>query len=351
VSRKFVVGLKALDEPSVVTVVASRTRANAERFARDLGVPRATDNYAAAVAADDVDVVYVATPPSEHETHALLAIEHDKPVLVEKPFAIDAAAAARIAAAARAAEVFCMEAMWTRFMPLVIEIKRRVDAGSLGELRAFDASFRAAEVPDVGQSQFDANRGGGALMHRGVYGVSMARHVLGPVAGVDATARLGVTGVDEDVAAVLRHESGALSTVTASLRTSGGHGFTILGTEGRIDVRGPIYRPVSARMVAFSPRRGGGLQGSGGLLRTISEFDVAQRVRQRADGLVTMLRGPRSKRLNHPYRGNGYHYEALEVIAASARRQQESSVMPLNESIEVMAVIDAARKMWSASAR
>ena len=280
-----------------------------------------------------------------------MAIHHGKPVLIEKPFAIDAAAAARIANAARAGGVFCMEAMWTRFMPLVIEVKRHVDASMLGEIRAFDANFRIADVPDAGQSQFDLQRGGGALMHRGVYGVSLSRHLLGPVAGVDATARVGATGVDEDVAVVLRHESGALSTVTASLRTSGGHGFTVLGTEGRIDVRGPVYRPVSARIVAFSPRRGGGSHGRGGPFRAIREAAVAQRVRQRADGLVTMLRGPRSKRLHHPYRGNGYHYEALEVIAASARRQQESAVMPLNESIEVMAVVDAAREKWNASTR
>ena len=119
VSRNFLLGLRACAERTSVTVVASRNRSNAERFAADFGVPIVAASYEAAAAAPQIDALYIATPPSEHESHALAGIAAGKPVLIEKPFAMDATSAARIIEAARGKRVFCMEAMWTRFLPLI----------------------------------------------------------------------------------------------------------------------------------------------------------------------------------------------------------------------------------------
>ena len=97
VARKFVLDLRILGDQARVVTVASRAVENAERFARDLGISNVAPDYNAAVAAD-VDAVYIATPPALHEDHALMAIAAGKATLIEKPLALDAAAARRLIA-------------------------------------------------------------------------------------------------------------------------------------------------------------------------------------------------------------------------------------------------------------
>jgi predicted dehydrogenase len=248
VSQSFVLGLQACVNPARVTMIASRRRPIAERFAADFSIPQVAASFEDAAASPDVDALYIATPPSVHEAHALAAIAAGKPVLLEKPFAMDAAAAARIIRAARERGVFCMEGMWTRFQPLISAARARIAAGDIGEVRAFRGEFCGASRPDPTVSNFDPARGGGALMHKGVYAVSLARLFLGPVTEVSAMGRVGSTGVDEDCALVLRHEAGSISTIRASNRTTGANDVLIYGTKGLLHLQSPIARPPAARI-------------------------------------------------------------------------------------------------------
>ena len=92
VARKFALGLRALGGAHAVGVVASRSAANARRFATQLGVPSAAESYEAAAGTPGIDAFYIATPPTEHRAHALLCLSAGKPVLIEKPFAASTAA-------------------------------------------------------------------------------------------------------------------------------------------------------------------------------------------------------------------------------------------------------------------
>ena len=340
VSRKFAAGLGQMPGLGRVTVVASRTGANADRFAQSLGGAVATASYEEAVRRADVDIVYIATPPSEHAAQALMAIAAGKAVLIEKPFALDGAAARRIAEAARAARVFCMEAMWTRFLPLMAELRAQAASGAIGNLRAFQGSFMISNAPDPGSSLFDPARGGGALMHRGVYPLSLARDLLGPVTQVTARGRLGATGVDADCTLLLTHEGGAVSTLIASLRAPGPNDFVLCGTHGQLSVAAPIYRPYLARLSTVKPR---GTSAGAGRLEALKDSVAAQRVLQWAPaGLRTLMaRGGRT--IRRPYHGNGYGHEAAEAIRCITAGLTESPLMPLDQSIEIMDVIDAAR--------
>lgn len=351
VSRKFVLGLRALGADAArLVAVASRSQANADRFAQDFSIPLATSDYAAAASAASADAVYIATPPSEHEAHALMAIEAGKAVLIEKPFALDAPAARRIAEAARAKGVFCMEALWTRFMPLVETVAKMVDEGAIGAPRGFEGRFLGADVPDPANSLFDPARGGGALMHRGVYPLALAQRFLGPIEEVASMARIGETGVDEDCVAMLRHASGAISNIRASLRATGVNDASLLGEKATIEIDAPIYRPFQARILAAKPRQGGTGGGrGGGKLEGLKEGGLLQGLQQRASGLVRLARGGGGKALMKPYGGNGYHYEAAEVMRAVAAGETESPVMPLDDTLTVMAVIDAAKAQWAAA--
>ena len=343
VSRKFAYGLRHLGTAAQLVSVASRNPNNARAFAVDFGAAHTAATYEEAVTHPDIDAVYIATPPSEHEAHALLAIAAGKAVLVEKPFALDASAARRIVEAARDAGVFCMEAMWTRFLPVFPKLNLHLKNGKLGEIRSFHASFMGSDLPNADVSLFDPARGGGALMHRGIYPVSLARHLLGPITDVMATARMGETGVDEDCTLVLRHGTGALSTVSASLRAQGPNSLVISGTHGMITLAAPIFRPHRASVVYTSPRKA--QKQTHGRFEALRESTLAQKVNQI---LPAGLRGAfGGETIRMPYAGNGYHYEAAEVALCLQQGKTHSMLMPVEESIEIMGIIDSARAQFT----
>jgi predicted dehydrogenase len=337
VARKFVLGLRAAADMGAVTV-ASRTRANADRFARELGLA-AAESYEAA-AATPADAVYIATPPSEHAHHALLCLQAGRPVLVEKPFAHTAADARAIIEAAAARNLFAMEAMWTRFLPAIRRLKALVADGAIGEARSASGSFCIANAPDPAANLFNPALGGGALLHRGVYPLSLAVHLLGPVRDVAALASIGATGVDEDISVSLRHEAGALGTIRASLRATAPLDFQVIGTAGSIIVAPPIFRPFRLAITRTTPRAGEGR--GGGKFEALKEGPL-QAVQQRLDPLVRLLRGG-GRTETHAYEGNGYHYQAEEVRARILAGERESPIMPLAESLHLVEVMERARQ-------
>jgi predicted dehydrogenase len=340
VARKFALDLRGVAGAELASV-ASRNPANAARFATDLGVARAADSYADALSGE-IDAVYIATPPALHETHALMAIEAGCAALVEKPFAPTPEAATRIAEAARAKGVFAMEAMWTRFQPLPRAIRDHIASGALGELRRFEGRFLAANQPDPQAGLFNLDLGGGALMHRGIYPLSLARFFMGPITDLQAMAHLGDTGVDEDSVLLLRHGSGALSTIHASLRVAGQEGMAIHGTRGSLLIEGPAWRPTGA--VALSTSAASTAPGGPRKFEAFRESGAGLKL----SGLLNRVRGVmrRPKRIRAPFEGNGYRYEALEVMEALAAGRTESDLMPLDESIDLIGVVDRAQRLW-----
>lgn len=336
VARKFTLDLAHAGHQ--VVAVASRDPANAKRFADDLGLNAQAGDYEVALQTP-AEAVYIATPPRLHEPHALMAIAAGRAVLVEKPFAQDAEAGLRITAAARAAGIFAMEAMWTRFQPLVGAVRARIQAGDLGEVRGFDARFLAANIPDAAVGLFDPGQGGGALLHRGIYPLSLARHFFGPVAQLRAETWTGETGVDEETALLIRHESGVLSVIRASLRAQGREDSTIWGTGGTAHLRGPVYRPDAAYVQPTRPAA----VAQGGAARRFEAF------RESAWGLRLSgaLSGLRQRQARQPIRatrtGNGYHYQAVAVAEALATGQLEDARMPLDESVEILQLMGRLR--------
>lgn len=346
VARKFALGLAASQQGCQAHLVASRNTKNAARFAADLGV-EAAESYAALLASPDIDAVYIATPPSSHAELALAAIAAGKAVLVEKPFMRTAAEAEQVAAAARAAGVFCMEGMWTRFLPAVREAARLIADGAIGEPRQLTGAFASALRPPVEggplPGPFRPAPDGGALLHRGVYPVSLARHLLGPATLVHAELRLGegaAAGIDEDAVLTLRHGSGAISVCRASLRTNAANTLEIEGTAGRLRLEAPIYRPFALSLQTYAP--GGGMEAAaGGRLEKIKEGGFAQGLRQRLGAWAPRAGAGRPGLL--PYAGNGYVHEADAVARAVRAGLTEAAEMPLDESLEIARLIDAAR--------
>ena len=163
IARSFAADLANTDS-GVVVAVGSRRLETAEAF----GTGRAYGSYEALVSDPEVDAVYVATPHPFHHANARLALEAGKPVLVEKPFTMNADEARDLVRLAREKRLFLMEAMWTRFLPHMAEIRRLLEAGELGELVTVQADHGQWFVLDPAFRLFAPELGGGALLDLGV---------------------------------------------------------------------------------------------------------------------------------------------------------------------------------------
>jgi predicted dehydrogenase len=347
-ARRFVHGLRTADDAKAV-VVASRSSDNALKFAAELGIPRAAESYEAAVRTRGVDAFHIATPPSFHREHALLCLSAGKPVLVEKPFALNADHAREIVDTARKQSVFCMEGMWTRFLPLIKRVKELVDEGAVGTIRMLTGSFCFAESVRSGRNIFNADLGGGALLHRGVYPISLAFHLLGPPDEIVSRAIIGEAGIDEDTSVVFRYNSGTLAHFFSSLRTQAPNDLFVMGNRARIHVHGPIFRPYRMTLTPVKERSEPTKPPS--RLEVLKESPWVHRVYQQFGHLASPILNRKTRHQTIRYRGNGYCYEADEVKRCVLGARIESTVMPLSESLGIMLAIDEIRSQWRAQAR
>ena len=305
IARSFAEGLSALPDAEL-TAVGSRAQERADAFGDRFGVPHRHGSYADLAADPDVDVIYVATPHSAHKDATLLCLEAGKAVLCEKPFAINAAEAEAMIRAARDRKLFLMEAMWTRFFPAVAKVREWLAQGAVGRVQMVIADFGFCAGVDPEGRLFNLELGGGGLLDVGVYAVSFASMVLGgPPAEVSGLAHLGETGVDELGGMVLKMAAGSLAVLYTAVRATTPQEAHILGTEGRIHIPTPFWRPP-----------------------------------------VAVLFREDEERVELPAEGNGYNYQAAEVMRCLRGGRLESDIMPLDESLSVMQTLDRIREQW-----
>ena len=233
-----------------IAAAGSRRADAAQAFADEYEIPHAHGSYEALVEDPDVDIVYIATPHPAHADNAILALEHGKHVLVEKPFTLTAAEAARVRDVARAKGLLAMEAMWTRYLPHMIRIREIVASGVIGDVRALFADHTQSITTDPAHRLNAIELGGGALLDLGIYPVSFAWDILGAPTSITASAQLIETGVDSEVATTFTHASGAISTTISAARSAGPNTAHILGTKARIDIDRTWYNPTSFRVIA-----------------------------------------------------------------------------------------------------
>jgi predicted dehydrogenase len=223
-----------------VVAVGSRSPERGARFAERFDIPRHGDYTV--LEDPEVDVVYVAAVHSAHAELALRAIAAGKHVLVEKPFAMNAAEARTVADAARQAGVLVMEAMWTRYMPAYRELDRRLRSGALGEVSLATASVGWAVPHGVRDRLTDLEVGGGVTLDRGVYALWFAQFAVGRPERVLATGRMR-GALDEMIVVAIDAPDGRRASATSTMvATSSGHG-EILGTDGRAVVAGHLVFP------------------------------------------------------------------------------------------------------------
>jgi predicted dehydrogenase len=280
-----------------VVAVGSRAGGTAEAFAERYGIGRAYGSYAELAADDKVDVVYVATPHNVHHSAARTCLEAGRAVLVEKPFTTTAADAEDLVALARERNLFAMEAMWTRFNPLVARLRALVADGAIGEVKAVYADFSENFPFDAGHRLWAPELAGGALLDLGVYPVSFAWMLLGAPATVQAMTTPAPTGVDANTGILFGYESGAVALLHCGFLATSPQTATITGTKGWVEVAGPFWHP---------------------------------------DTMTLHRDGAEPETFRVEPAGHGYTYQAEEVARCVDAGLTESPAMPLDESVAIV---------------
>lgn len=302
IAVQFARGLQLLPEAQRYAV-GSRDAGRAEAFAREYGFEKAYGSYEELVADEAVEAVYVATPHPMHVEAVLLCLEHGKHVICEKPFAVNAAEAARMIEAARSRKLFLMEAMWTRFLPGVRKAVALIREGAIGQPRhvAVDFGFRAEVDP---QSRlFAPALAGGSLLDVGVYCLSFLSLVFGQQPErIQSHLSIGATGVDEAATALLNYGGGRSAFMLSAVRVNTAQEAIIYGDAGSI---------------------------------RLPEFWHAQHLLlKNADG---------EQPFHLPFEGFGFQFQIQEVMDCLSRGETESAIMPLSETLAILQTMDSIR--------
>ena len=311
IAKKFAEGLSVLPDAEIVAV-GSRAQEPADAFGDEYGVPHRHASYEALVADPDVDVIYIGTPHPFHKENAILSLEAGKAVLLEKPFTINAGEAKEVIALARKKGLFLMEAMWSRYIPIIVKLRELLAKGAIGEVCMVTADLGFRREPDPTSRLFAPELGGGALLDVGIYPISFASMVLGTPSRIVSLAHFGQTGVDEQAGVVFGYEGEQLAILHTALRTSTTIEATVMGTKGKIRVHSPWYY---------------------GTTLTLS-------IEERDDKVIS------DEVISLPYEGNGYNFEAAEVNECLRAGKLESDVMPLDETLAIMQTLDTIRAQW-----
>lgn len=245
IASDFVRDIAKISDADVVAV-GSRTLDAAASFASARGIPHAHGSIDALVADPIVDAVYVAGIHPVHREHAITAMRAGKHVLVEKPLAMNATEVAEMITVSRETNRFLMEAMWTRFNPLHVELKRRLDAGEFGRVLSIDSDFSFSIPVDASHRLFDPSKGGGSLLDVGIYPISLAWWWLGTPASWTATGTIGATGVDETVELNFSYADGRAAHLTCGSTFDGPKKSTITCDAATIEIHSPSHSSPAA---------------------------------------------------------------------------------------------------------
>jgi predicted dehydrogenase len=294
IAHEFAADVRSHTEMKI-SAVGSRSLEKAKEFDKDV---HPFGSYEELVASD-VDAIYVATPHQVHAENTILALNAGKPVLCEKPFAINAAQAIDMAAAAKQNNLLLMEAMWTRYLPHIQKVRELMH--ELGEVLNVQA--------DHGQSLMsikrltDPNYAGGALLDLGIYPVSFTYLVFGRPEKIIAKSLIQ-NGVDLQTSAIFEYTGGRQAVINTVMNAKTPTAACINGTKARLELATSFYRPTDMRLVYNDGR--------------IVDF-------------------------KNEYRGHGLREQAIYFEKMLISGKKDSELLPISETISIMETLDEIR--------
>ena len=302
IARAFAADLQSLAGHSVAAV-GSRTLSNAEEFVSTFG-GKAYGSYEELVADESVDAIYVATPHPAHKENVVLALNAGKPVLCEKPFAVNAQEAQEMVAAAVANNVALMEAMWSRFLPHYALVREIVASGILGKILTVHADHGQRLADQNIPRLVDPLLAGGALLDLGIYPVSFAHMILGNPTKITASGVLTDRGVDGQTSMIFDYSSGAQAILNTTMLEQTPCRAVVAGVNGWLEIDRVFYSPTSMRVSLF-------------------------------DGTV--------KQYPNTYVGHGLREQADEFKQLVLSGKQQSEILNWKDTVDIMKTLDTVR--------
>lgn len=290
-----------------VSAIASRTIDTANAFADKYNIEKRYGSYEELTKDPDVELIYVATPHSNHAELAKMCINAGKPVLVEKAFSYNAQTTAEVLKLSKEKNVFCGEAMWIRFLPVYKILGEALKKGVIGRINSINCSLG---YDLKGKERLEKlELAGGALLDLGVYPLNVVFMAMGdsPMTLTSRCAKLE-TGVDaQDVMAMLFKNGTVASLFTTMLYQPDNNGY-FYGDNGYIEIHN-INNP--------------------------DHIYIYQNDHKLAGEIV-----PPSKQIS------GYEYEFIEARNAIITGKIECPEMTHVETLYTMQVMDSMRKIW-----
>ncbi len=235
-------------EGHTIGAVGSRTISNAQKFASTFG-GTAYGSYEELVADSTIDAIYVATPHPAHHDNVILALNAGKPVLCEKPFAVNAKQAQAMVDTAAKNQVALMEAMWARFLPHYAKVREIVASGVLGPILSIHADH-GQRLADRGIARLvEPQLAGGALLDLGIYPISFAHMILGNPTSITSTAVMTEQGVDAQTSMIFTYDTGAQAVLTTTMIEQTPCRAVVAGLHGWLEIDRTFYNPASLRVV------------------------------------------------------------------------------------------------------
>ena len=306
IAHQFANGLNDLPDTELVAV-GSRSVKSANIFADQFNIPNRYGSYEELVRDPNIDVIYIATPHNLHKDNMMMCLESGKAVLCEKPFTINQQEAKSVIQMARKKKIFVMEAMWTRFLPHIIKVQEMISEGLIGDPRILQASVGFQKQFDPVGRHFNPKLAGGALIDVGIYATTLSNLIFGQPAHIKSFGNLSSAGVDQEGVITFQHENGQLTYFSTTILYHMPRDATIIGSKGSIYIHPDFWHP----------------------------SQISLRLNNEPERLIDV-----------PCPLNGYHYQVLEVNDCIRQKKEESEIMPLDETLTVLGILDEIRNQW-----
>ena len=284
--------------------IASRTKEERDEFYDKYNCEKVYENYNELLRDEEVDAIYIALPHGFHKHWSIEALRHKKAVLCEKPVGINSEEMKEIKKEAVLNNTFFMEAMKTRFIPIISDIKKVIRNKEIGDITAIEANFcNNVENIKPGSYLLDKDQGG-ALLDVGIYPLSFVMDMIdSEVKSVKSYMDINESGVDSYFKAILSFEDGVIGTVEGAIDRNKERTAIIRGTKGWMEI--PMYN--------------------------------------RPNKAVVNLNSGKSYTIEKDIEFDDMYAEIKEIHNCLKESKLESDYLTLNESIRVMEVLDRIR--------
>jgi xylose dehydrogenase (NAD/NADP) len=255
INRRVAPGITASPLTQLVGI-ASRSPARAEQAAQAFGAKQAFGSYAALLASEEIDAVYISLPNALHADWIIRAAEAGKHVLCEKPLTATVREAEDAVRACEKAGVLLMEAFMYRHHPQHTVVTDSITQGRIGDVTLMTTQF-SFYLPPSDDIRWQGALAGGALMDIGCYCINVARYLFhaDPVAARAIWTRDDTHDVDSATLALLTFPGHRSASFACSMLLPRVQRYDVMGTEGTITAPS-AFVPSDAPRVHVRTREG-----------------------------------------------------------------------------------------------